>query len=137
MAQDVVARFIDGRIVKGISLDVDPGRPTCHIKPEGQRGMVEVKLADLKALFFVKSLAGDPGHTEANLLAPDDTRSRSFSTIEIEFKDGERIVGLTARYPPIRPFFFVLPVDAASNNARILVNRAAVANLSQPSSAGP
>jgi uncharacterized protein DUF6982 len=137
VAQDVVARFIDGRIVKGVSLDVDPGRPTCHIKQEGQRQMVEVKLADLKALFFVKTLAGDSGHQEASTLDPGDARARSFSTIAIEFKDGECIVGLTARYPPIRPFFFVVPVDTASNNVRILVNRAAVANLSQPSSGTP
>lgn len=132
MAQDVVARFIDGRIVKGVALDVDPARPTCHIKPEGPGRMVEVKLADLKALFFVKTLAGDSGHQEANTVDPADARARSFSAIEIEFRDGERLVGLTPRYPPIRPFFFVVPADTASNNVRILINRAAVANLSQP-----
>jgi hypothetical protein len=36
------------------------------------------------------------------------------------------------RYPPVRPFFFVLPADARSNNVRVLVNRAAVKRMSQP-----
>ena len=33
------------------------------------------------------------------------------------------------RYPPNRPFFFVLPMDPGSNNIRILVNRDAVRTI--------
>jgi Family of unknown function (DUF6982) len=133
VANEVVARYIDGRTVKGTCLDVDPARPTCHIKTVETGKMVVVKLLDLKALFFVKDFVGDSAHQEAAALDPGDARSRSFSLIELQFKDGERIIGLTARFPPIRPFFFVLPVDIASNNIRILVNRAAVASVRQPS----
>ena len=131
MANEVVARYVDGRVVKGICLDVDPARPMCHVKT-AEQGMVKVKLAELKALFFVKDLAGNPAHQEGSAVEPEDARARSFSGISVEFKDGERITGLTARYPPIRPFFYVLPADAGSNNFRILVNRAAVAKISQP-----
>ena len=133
MANEVVARYIDGRIVKGTCLDVDPNRPTCHIKTVEQGKMVAVKLADLKALFFVKDFAGDSSHNESATIEPSDARAKGFSIIELRFKDGERIVGLTARFPPIRPFFFILPADFASNNIRILVNRAAVVSVSQPS----
>jgi hypothetical protein len=35
-------------------------------------------------------------------------------------------VGLTNRYPPNRDYFYVVPVDAESNNIRMLINRAAV-----------
>jgi len=52
--------------------------------------------------------------------------------IEIEFADGERLVGLTVRFPPVKPFFFILPADDASNNIRILVNRGAVKAMRQP-----
>lgn len=131
MANEVVARHIDGRVVKGRCLDVDPARPTCHIKT--REGMVEVKLAELKALFFVKDVVGDSTHQEGATVAPDDTRARSFARIEVQFADGERVVGLTARFPPVRPFFFVLPADTGSNNIRILVNRAAVVSFRQPS----
>jgi hypothetical protein len=137
LANEVVARYIDGRIVKGTCLDVDPGRPTCHVKTVDQGKMVEVKLADLKALFFVKDYAGNAAHQEGTAIDPTDARGRSFSAIDLQFKDGERIVGLTARFPPVRPFFYVLPVDAKSNNIRILVNRAAVVKITQPPPPGP
>ena len=136
MANEVVARYIDGRLIKGTCLDVDPGRPTCHIRTAEQGKMVEVKLTDLKALFFVKDFAGDAAHNEGNAVDPGDARTHGFAGIELQFKDGEHIVGLTARFPPVRPFFFVLPADTASNNIRILVNRAAVVSLSQPTLPG-
>ena len=36
------------------------------------------------------------------------------------------------RFPPVKPFFFILPADGTSNNVRILVNRAAVRSMRQP-----
>ena len=125
---NVVARFVDGRTIKGISLDVDPNKPKCHIKTADQ-GMVEVKLSDLKALFFVKDLAGNADHQEANAVDAQDARLKGAKAIEIKFRDKERLVGLTNRYPPLGNFFFMLPADGASNNIRILVNRAAVSSM--------
>jgi hypothetical protein len=131
MANEVVAHFLDHHVVKGQSLDVDPARPTCHIRTEDQ-SIVEVKLAALKALFFVRDLAGDPTKHDATVIAPADVRARGAELIELEFVDGERLLGLTVRYPPVKPFFFILPADGTSNNVRILVNRAAVQSMRQP-----
>ena len=61
---NVVARFADGRIVKGVSMNVDITKPACHVRTSDGK-MEEVRLADLKALFFVKSLDGDSAHNEA------------------------------------------------------------------------
>lgn len=132
MANEVVAHYLSGRIVKGVSLDVDPGRPKCHIRTASE-GTIEVKLTELKALFFVKDLVGNAGRADASQLAQGDGRARGAFPIELEFSDGERLVGLTVRYPPVRPFFFVLPADPASNNVRILINRTAVKRMTQPS----
>jgi hypothetical protein len=131
MANEVVAHYLDGRVVKGVSLDVDLGRPKCHIRTPAD-GTLEVKLTELKALFFVKDLVGDSDRSDVLKLEPSDGRAHGAYPIELEFADGERLVGLTVRYPPIRPFFFVLPADARSNNVRVLVNRAAVKRMSQP-----
>jgi len=120
-------------MVKGISHDIDPARPTFHIRTPEQQA-IEVKLADLKALFFVKSLAGDPTLAEGRTVEAGDPRGRGAQAIEVEFADGERVVGLTVRYPPVRPFFYVVPADGRSNNLRILINRAAVVRLGQPPS---
>jgi hypothetical protein len=131
VANKVVARFLDGRVIKGISLDVDIDRPTCHIRTADQ-GTKEVKLVELKALFFVKDLAGNPAHEEGAVVDVGDARTRGAYTIAIKFADGERVVGVTVRYPPVRRFFYVIPADARSNNTRILVNRAAVKHMEQP-----
>jgi len=112
VANEVVARFLDGKVIKGVSLDVDPNRPICHVRT-GERRMVEVKLTTLKALYFVKDLVGDTKRDDSTLLAEADERSHGSYPIDIEFIDGERLVGFTVRYPPIRPFFFVLPADCA------------------------
>lgn len=121
----MVARYQDGRLVKGTSLDVDSNRPTCHVRlPAG--AVVEVKLQDLKALYFVRSLEGNREHQEATDAEPADPRTHGAVQMVLRFKDGERLVGFSNRYPPNKPYFFVVPVDTKSNNVRILVNRKAV-----------
>jgi hypothetical protein len=127
VANFVVANLLSGQVVKGISLDVDATKPLCHIRTDA--GVVKVQLADVKALFFVRDLAGDPKRNDRQAVAPDDPRQRGATMVEIRFKDGERIVAFTNRYPPRGAFHYVVPVDQASNNSRILVNQAAVVSL--------
>jgi Family of unknown function (DUF6982) len=128
MSNKIVARYKDGRIVKGNSLDIDPARPSCHVRtPEGKT--VEVQLKDLKALFFVRSLEGDSTHDENRTADPKDLRGVGSTLVRLTFADGEVMVGLTIRFPPNRPFFYVLPADPESNNLRMLVNRDAVSSM--------
>jgi hypothetical protein len=131
----VVARYLDGTILKGTSLDVDPTKPAFHVRPPD--GITaEVKMKDLKALFFVRSLEGDMARHEAHTLDPADPRARGSTAVSLQFPDGEVMVGLTNRFPPNRPFFFVVPVDPESNNIRVLVNRSAVKKI-EPLGGGP
>ena len=124
----VVARFADGRVVKGESMNVDITKPTCHVRTSDGK-MQEVRLADLKALFFVKSLDGDSTHNEAMAPEATDPRARGSIQVELKFKDGERLVAFANRFPPLGHFFFLIPVDTKSNNIRILVNRAEVVSI--------
>ncbi len=128
MSKSVVARFLDGRVIKGTSLDVDPNKPTCHVIPPGEKAL-EVRLADLKALFFVRSLQGNPGRSEVRVPKPGDPRARGATVVSLRFADGETMVGMTIHYPPNKAYFYLNPVDAKSNNIRILVNRAAVTGM--------
>jgi Family of unknown function (DUF6982) len=130
MSTNVVAHFIDHDIVKGTSLDLDPGRPTCHITTE-DRGSVEVDLSLCKALYVVKELGGNPHYTELQRPSQGDIRLRGSRKVEISFHDGETLGGLANSFPPKRPFFFVLPMDPKSNNIRILINREAVASMKE------
>jgi len=128
MQNTVVARFLDGRTVKGKTLNVDPSRPSFHVRSDSGQS-IEVYLRDLKALFFVKDTEGNPSHHEATEPTPGDPRLVGGQPIAVEFKDGEQIVGATNRFPPNRPFFYVTPVDPKSNNIRILINRAAAVRI--------
>ena len=134
MSNRVVARFANGSLVKGVSINVDPARPSCHVR-SGDGIVHEVRFADLKALFFVKSLDGNPAHDEAMTVAAADPRVRGAHLMEVRFKDGERLVALANRYPPLGKLFFLVPVDPASNNIRILVNRDQLDSLEKVSSA--
>jgi hypothetical protein len=126
----IVARFIDGRVEKGTSTDVDPKRPICHIlTPEGKK--LEVSLANVKALFFVKTTTGRPDYKESKGQIAGDSRLLGTKRVRVVFADKEEIVGLTNRYPPNTPYFFMLPMDPQSNNIRILVNRAAVMEMTE------
>ena len=62
----VVARFADGRIVKGVSMNVDITKPTCHVRTSDGK-MEEVRLAEIP----------DPSRRrEGSLLAMDDALER-------------------------------------------------------------
>ena len=126
----IVANCLDGTVLKGMSLDVDPKRPKCHLKTR-TGGMVEVSLSDVKALFFVKTETGRPAYNAAKDVAPGDSRLVGAKRVRVAFADGEKIVGLMNRFPPITRFFFMLPIDPLSNNIRILVNRAAVKEMAE------
>ena len=135
MSHKVVARFSDGRLIKGTSVDVAPGRPTCHIQT-ADAGTVPVALTELKALFFVRDLNGDSESDPSQAVGPADTRLPGTKRIDVRFHDGEEMLGLVNRYPPPRPFFFLLPANPGCNNIRILVNRAAVVSMSSPDFTG-
>src|SRR5947208_3439570 len=62
----VVARYVDGKVLKGYA-DFDPNQPSfCLVPIENPDGEgIEVQVRDLKALFFVRSFAGDPAYSES------------------------------------------------------------------------
>ncbi len=131
MGNLVVAHCQDGRVFKGTTLDLDAGRPNFHVRtPQGN--VLEVRLDETKAVFFVRSLDGESARQDRLYAAADDMRGRGASLVAFRFTDGEVMVGFTIRYPPVRPFFFVVPADAGSNNIRVLVARAAVAEMESP-----
>ena len=55
----VVAHFLDGRVIKGTTSNFFPNRPTFHLLAVGAGQDTEVQCRQLKAVFFVKDLAGD------------------------------------------------------------------------------
>jgi hypothetical protein len=121
-ANKVVARYQDGRILKGFATDFLPNREMFHLAPAdappGTRP-VEVRTAELKAVFFVKDFGGDPRHDDAQEF--DAGKPVIGRKIKVLFNDGELLVGTTQGYQPGRAGFFVNPADSGSNVERCYV----------------
>lgn len=118
----VVARFSDGRVVKGTTADFAAGREVFHItdpSSEDGWGRTAVSVGDLKALFYVKDFAGDPARVDSQLL--DCPPPPGEKAVEVIFQDGELIVGTTPSYRVTGEGFFLVPVDRESNNERCYV----------------
>ena len=122
----VVAGFRDGRRVKGITLDFLPTKDVFHVQTEGGE-VVDIRLKDLKSVFFVKDLVGQAEHKTVNEF--DVNATMSGRKIRVVYFDNEELVGTTQGYSPERLGFFVVPADRASNNLRIFVVAAATADV--------
>jgi hypothetical protein len=126
----VVARYADGRIVKGMTSDFTPAKESFHVTeaaaPAGAKP-VTIQTNQLKALFFVKDYAGDPRHSERNEFDP--ARPPVGRRIRVAFKDGEVLVGTTHGYQRGRPGFFMVPADVDSNIERCYVVSAATQGI--------
>jgi hypothetical protein len=118
----VVARFVDGRMIKGHTNDFLPAKDRFHLLPEDKAlgtTPLEILVQDLKALFFVRDLRGDSVHAETN--AFEAGKAISGRKLKVSFLDGEVLVGTTQGYQPDRPGFFLVPADPRSNNERCFV----------------
>lgn len=122
----VVARFIDGRVVKGTTHDFAPNKTEFHLYEGGdeRNRAVAVSTDVLKAVFFVKSFEGDRTHKVDNSFRHAQGQGRK---IKVTFQDGEEMAGFTMGYSASKPGFFLIPADPKSNNARVYVLNAAVA----------
>ena len=119
----VVARFQDGRLLKGSTSDFLPNRDHFHLSavdaPPGAKP-VELRFAELKALFFVRDFAGKP-RPQKDPVEPPPGLPGAGRGIRVMFRDGEILVGTTNGYQPGRLGFFVVPADPDSNNERCFV----------------
>ena len=117
----VVVRFKDGRLLKGYTYDFTPVGETFHLKSGREKDTLEIRVADLKALFFVRTLEGNKDYSEKSRFDEVDNPQLSGLKIKAKFSDGEVIRGTTQGYSKKRKGFFIFPVDPQSNNERIYV----------------
>jgi hypothetical protein len=120
----VVVRFNDGKLLKGYTYDFAPAKDTFHLNPEpgkDKRDTLEIKVDLLKAIFFVKTLEGNPDYEEKKQFDEVKNPVLRGLKIKVRFFDGEVIRGTTTGYSKKRKGFFLFPVDPQSNNERIYV----------------
>jgi uncharacterized protein DUF6982 len=132
MQNKIVVRYLDGRILKGFTADFLPTKPTFHVTAAEiaqSSEPIEVRVADLKAVFFVKDLVGKPQPYNRRKEF-DPGKPTPGRKIRVVFKDRELLVGTTQGYDRTRPGFFVIPADSEENNERVFVVATATQQVS-------
>lgn len=126
----VVARYVDGDLLKGTTMDFLPAKEHFWVSPaaaEHDDHPVLVETKALKAVFFVKDFDGNPGHVDSRVL--EFGRPLEGRPIRVTFNDGEVLVGTTNTYKADRQGFMVEPADRYSNNRRAFVVADAVQEI--------
>lgn len=110
----IVLHLKNGNVKKGTTNDFLPNKATFHLNTrEGE--VEEIKVEDSKAIFFVKDLDGDKDYNYAY----EDVIPGGGKKVNVDFKDGENIVGYVLGYSTGRQGFFMSPADVTGNNQRI------------------
>jgi hypothetical protein len=111
----IVLHTVDGQVMRGALANADlEDAELPLIQPNG--AVARVPAAQVKAVFFMLGAGERP-------FAASGTRVR------VTFGDGRQVSGLSPDYSEATPGFFLLPVDARTNTARVWVYRAAVRQI--------
>lgn len=128
-----------GKLLKGLLTDFTPTADTVHLQSETEPGKapIEVKVADLKAIYYVRSLTGNKQYKKRRYFGSAETKGKR---IMVRFKDGEILCGfiegelpwkegfLTATDPNLKGFF-IYPADPEGNNTKVFVVTTAVEDV--------
>ena len=117
MQNTVVVHFPGGTLLKGVTNNFFPNKDKFHLTDKDTGEVREIPLSGLKAVFFVKAFEGDRAYRERS----DVERTGFGKRIQVDFGDGETLVGYSQGYAPGRPGFFVFPADPQSNNDHVFV----------------
>jgi hypothetical protein len=129
--QKIVVRYAEGQILKGFTQDFSAMRSQFSLWPSitaAPQERVIVPLARLKAVFFVRDFAGNPGYVERT----DGGELQHGRRIEVTLIDDEVIVGRTLSYRPDGHGFFVVPADPLANNIRVFIVSTSVRQVRFP-----
>jgi len=131
--QRLVVRYLDGRRLYGVCFALNPKENSFHLDTVGEDGRttgetVQVRFAELKAVFLVKSF---DGNFDKSMRYPQV--GEMGQELVAEFRDGEVIRGHTLRhYDPDDPRFHLIPRDPNTNNISVLVERTALTGAYTP-----
>jgi hypothetical protein len=117
----VVAHFRDGTVIKGTTHYFHRHRQTFRLEPANGDPEVTIRIHRLKALFFVKSFAGNRLRVDARGFLAGPMENAHGVKIAVRFDDKEWLCGYSLSYAPQRMGFYVFPADEGSNNIKVFV----------------
>ena len=113
----MVVHFADGRTVRGFSYDFRPTQDSFRLTLADSADTVEIRLEELKAIFFVKRFDSD-GVTRPR---DDIERVGLGPKLRVCFLDGEVLYGFSAAYRPDMKAFTMVPGDPDNNSQKVVV----------------
>jgi len=131
IANKIVVKFKDGKVVKGWSTDFGPNKEIFHLHPLEEYGkdVLGIKISAIKAVFFVKDYKGNKDYKKVRTFKGAPKVTPSERKIVVIFKDGENFYGTSHTYNPDNKGFFVYPIDPKDNNDRVFVVNPAVESI--------
>ena len=112
----IVLHTVEGQVLRGSIANADlEDSELPLIQPNG--AVARVPAGNVKAIFFMLPAGEQPPQT-------------SGTRVQITFGDGRQISGFAPDYSAESGGFFVLPLDARTNTARVWVYRAAIRQMS-------
>jgi len=125
----IVARYKDGRVMKGHTTDFVPTRSFFHLSliDSAETKPLMVHTEELKAVFFVKDFKGNPDLRDRKDF--DSSKPGMGRKIRVLFRDGEEMLGTTQGYQQGRPVFFLVPADPESNIERCMIMTSATKEI--------
>jgi type IV pilus assembly protein PilB len=125
----IVARFLDGRMLKGFILSFDQKSSALRVESKDRSTTTDIPWEDLKAVFFVREFEGLNRGLGDHVSPQSLAVSASTRHVQVEFLDGEIIQGNAETLKKDQRGFFIMPLDRESNNLRIFVLRTALRQL--------
>lgn len=135
----VVIHVRAGKLLKGLLTGFSPTAETVNLQPESDpsQSPIEVRIAELKAIYYVRSFAGNRQYKKKRYFATMEGKGKR---IMVRFKDGEILCGfiegdlpwkdgfLTSTDPSLKGFF-MQPADPEGNNTKVFVVTTAVQDV--------
>lgn len=137
-AEKVVARFKDGRVLKGFVKDFRIDSEAVALTGPDGAGVRHVPVDELKALFFVKTFEGFDAYAEKKVFG---IRKQHGCKVVVQFTDDEILIGIIeGELPWDKGFslaklgkntrgFFLMPVDDHCNNNKVFVVGSAIQDI--------
>lgn len=126
----IVARFADGRMIKGHTNNFSPDTSSFDVASANNYPSPKPQTVDvlsLKAIYFVKDFEGLSSRKDRSHFVPGQTYQGR--KIEVLFKDGEVLFGAATTYSPEMHGFFVFPADPDSNTIKVYAVNAAIRKI--------
>jgi hypothetical protein len=137
--EQAVLHLRAGKLQKGLLIGFTPTANTVRLQLESEpaKAPIEVKVSDLKAIYYVRTLSGNKQYKKKRYFGSIETKGKR---IMVRFKDSEILCGfiegdlpwkdgfLTLSDPDLKGFF-IYPADPEGNNTKVFVVTTAVEDV--------